>query len=364
LSEAKFKNAKAHKIKYTINLIPKIGEHLIEDRENPGQHILVNEGISVLDLLQQSSELELFGCQTILDFVDFKWGAFGQWHHATACLFHILYVSVFVAHVIWVYIVPVASHQEIYFLLGMALGITWPIGYECVQLREQGLERYLEDVWNFTDVVYLAFSVVNILVSGALGPYHEASRILMSLITLLIISKTMFFLRMLGSFSPVVIMVTSVLSELKVYVLIYFLIMFVLSLMFNVLGVGLLPNDNPDSSRGNMVQNPGYQNIGNLLGLIIQSVRLSQVDPTSIGPYKISISRMSHEENILFWLLWVFGAILTNVIYLNFIVAEVMNIYGKVTLTLGQVKTRERASMIAESEYVSSMRRKDMRTHP
>ena len=68
----------------------------------------------------------------------------------------------------------------------------------------------------------------------------------------------MFFLRIVGNFSPLVIMVTSVLSELRVYVFIYFLIMFVLSLMFNVLGVGLLPNDNADSSRGNMVQNPGY----------------------------------------------------------------------------------------------------------
>jgi hypothetical protein len=358
------KDIKVYKIEYTINLLPKIGEHLIEDRQNPGKTIVVNEGVSVLDLLQQSPELELFGCQAILDLVDFKWGAFGQGHHALACLFHVFYVAVFLAHVIGVYIQGVATEQEIYFLLGMGLGIAYPLAYECAQLRQQGLTRYLEDVWNLTDVVYLALSLANILVSGAIGPFHATSRILMSLITLLIISKTMFFLRMVGSFSPVVIMVTSVLRELKVYVVIYLLLVFVLSLMFNVLGVGLLPNDNPESSEGHMVQNPEYKILGNLIGLMIQSVRLSQVDPTSIGPYKISISRMGHEENILFWLLWVFGAILTNVIYLNFIVAEVMNIYGKVTLTLGQVKTRERASMIAESEYVSWLRRKDMRTHP
>lgn len=158
-------------------------------------------------------------------------------------------------------------------------------------------------------------------------------------------------------------MVTSVLRELRVYVVIYFFIAFVLSLMFNVLGVGLVKNDDPDSNIGNKPQNPEYSILGNLIGHVIQSVRLSQVDPTSIGPYKISISLMGHEENILFWLLWVFGAILTNVIYLNFIVAEVMNIYGKVTLTLGEVKTRERASMIAESEYVSWMH-KTMASHP
>ena len=97
---------------------------------------MVNEGISVLDLLQQSSELELFGAQTILDFVDFKWGAFGQWHHATACFFHIVYVAVFVAHVIWVYIEPVASAYEIFFDVGMALALAYPIFYECVQAHK------------------------------------------------------------------------------------------------------------------------------------------------------------------------------------------------------------------------------------
>lgn len=131
MSEAKFKDSKAHKIKYTINLIPKIGEHLIEDAQNPGKTILVNEGISVLDLLQQSPELDLFGCQTILDFVDFKWEAFGKRHHATACLFHIFYVTVFVTHVICVYMETIAS-GEVFFLCGMGLGIAYPVIYECV----------------------------------------------------------------------------------------------------------------------------------------------------------------------------------------------------------------------------------------
>lgn len=256
------------------------------------------------------------------------------------------------------------TELEVYFLVGMLIGIAYPLVYECVQLKKQGLRSYAGDVWNYTDVVYLFMSVINVLVTLAIGPLHALSRGLMSIITLLIISKTMFFLRIVGSFSPVVIMVTSVLRELRVYMVIYFFIAFVLSLMFNVLGVGLLKNDDPESSIGNVVQTPEYAILGNLVGQVIQSVRLSQVDPTSIGPYKISISLLGHEENILFWLLWVFGAILTNVIYLNFIVAEVMNIYGKVTLTLGQVKTRERASMIAESEYMTWMHGKAVATHP
>lgn len=159
----------------------------------------------------------------------------------------------FLTHVISVYIEGIPEKDESWSLVGMAVGIAYPAGYECLQLRQQGFATYSLDVWNYTDVVYLLLSIINIVVTLAIGPFHQASRVLMSIITLLIMSKTMFFLRIVGSFSPVVIMVTNVLRELRVYVVIYFLIMFFLSLAFNVLGVGLLRSDDAQSGLGNTV---------------------------------------------------------------------------------------------------------------
>lgn len=132
MSEAKFKGSKAHKIKYTINLIPKIGEHLIEDIKHPGETIVVNEGVCVLDLLQRSSELEVFRCSPILDFVDFKWQACGERHQTTAARFHVFYVAVFLAHIIGVYIEALGQEYDVFFLLSLLLGLAYPTLYECV----------------------------------------------------------------------------------------------------------------------------------------------------------------------------------------------------------------------------------------
>jgi len=54
----------------------------------------------------------------------------------------------------------------------MLIGIAYPLVYECVQLKKQGLRSYAGDVWNYTDVVYLFMSVINVLVTLAIGPLH------------------------------------------------------------------------------------------------------------------------------------------------------------------------------------------------
>lgn len=123
-----------------------------------------------------------------------------------------------------------------------------------------------------------------------MGPFSVVSRYLMCIIVLCITSKTMFFLRILSGFSPIVIMVTTVIYELKIYVAIFMLFMLVFSLCFNILGIGLLENDDASMDEHFIVQTPEYKRLGNFLGMVLQSVRLSQVDPTSIGPFKGSVS--------------------------------------------------------------------------
>jgi hypothetical protein len=40
------------------------------------------------------------------------------------------------------------------------------------------------------------------------------------------------------------------------------------------------------------------------------------------------------QEGNLFWILWIIGVIITNIVFLNFVVAEASNSYVKVTETL------------------------------
>ena len=118
-------------------------------------------------------------------------------------------------------------------------------------------------------MIYILLSVLNLIWALTQGPFSVLSRYLMCIIVLCITSKTMFFLRILSAFSPIVIMVTTVIYELKIYVAIFILFMVVFSLCFNVLGIGLIENQDSTSDEHFMVQTPEYKRLGNLLGLVL-----------------------------------------------------------------------------------------------
>ena len=58
------------------------------------------------------------------------------------------------------------------------------------------------------------------------------------LINLMII-KTFFFLRIRENFTPIVLMLTNVMYDLRIFCMFYSILLFMFSLMFSVIGVGL-----------------------------------------------------------------------------------------------------------------------------
>jgi hypothetical protein len=68
----------------------------------------------------------------------------------------------------------------------------------------------------------------------------------MCIIIILLIIKTFFFLRIIESYTPIVIMLVNVIWDLKVFLLFYFILLEIYCLLFCVIGVGLngvQPND-------------------------------------------------------------------------------------------------------------------------
>lgn len=57
-------------------------------------------------------------------------------------------------------------------------------------------------------------------------------------------------------------------------------------------------------------------------------------------------------QNVAFWILWVLITILSCMIFLNFIIAEVSETYNRVKSTLQVVILQERGQMINESQDV------------
>ena len=105
---------------------------------------------------------------------------------------------------------------------------------------------------------------------------------------------------------------------------------------------------------------PEYKYLGMFLGQFLWTLRLSMGDFGSID----STLKLSDEENWIFWAVWILTVIITNVVFLNFIVAEASASYEKVTETLEAVIQKERANMIMESETMSLKRKKTAYQYP
>ena len=101
-----------------------------------------------------------------------------------------------------------------------------------------GLVEYLSDPWNYADILYIMGSFANIGLQNWLGPWHTISRVCMSVIVCLLITKTFFFLRIFQWLSYIVTMIYTVVSDLKVFALFFTILIVLFSMVFAVLGAG------------------------------------------------------------------------------------------------------------------------------
>lgn len=142
--------------------------------------------------------------------------------------------------------------------------------------------------------------------------------------------KSFFFFRMRESFIKLVIMVLSVISDLKQFVFFYIFIMLMLSLILAILGVGnneFIPNEiqreyvsNLTNYGGNILSFPmdEYVNVPSWLRNFYVIMRYSLGD---FSFYPIMFLRP--EERIIFWFTWMLIVFITCIVFLNFIIAEV-----------------------------------------
>lgn len=101
-----------------------------------------------------------------------------------------------------------------------------------------GLVEYFSDPQNYADLLYIYGSIANIVLQLYLGPFHIASKILMCFIVLLLISKTFFFLRIFPVLTPIVVMITNVIYDLRIFLLFYLILIALFCQIFAILGLG------------------------------------------------------------------------------------------------------------------------------
>ena len=99
-------SSKIFKIKYSINLLPQIGTHILLEEQHDGQKTkrLMNQDVNFMRIVSQSSELEIFNTLSLKDLIDFKWNQFGMRHHLVGCMMHMCQIGILIFYVIFIYI--------------------------------------------------------------------------------------------------------------------------------------------------------------------------------------------------------------------------------------------------------------------
>ena len=225
-----------------------------------------------------------------------------------------------------------------------------------------GLYDYWTDLGNYVDLVYILGSILMTAVHILTSPYEWYSKYLMSLIVFLAIRRTFNFLRIFKMLSPIVVMLTNVIWQLRIFMTFYFILCILFSLWYSVVGVGnyklrgkfrddFNKNQNdqdwdvdPEMAEGT----PGmeYEKVGLFVGNIIIVCRISMGDFAIIEPSDY----LTPAENYVFWIIWTITCIVTCIIFLNFIVAEAGETYNVVSEELENYIQQQRADLVSEAE--------------
>jgi len=110
--------------------------------------------------------------------------------------------------------------------------------YDLAQMKTVGPVAYFSDISNYADFVYIWGSVANAILQILYDPFQLPARILMCIIVGLLIVKTFFFLRIFPTLTPIVVMLTNVIWDLKIFLLFYAILILLFSQLFAVLGLG------------------------------------------------------------------------------------------------------------------------------
>ena len=103
-----------------------------------------------------------------------------------------------------------------------------------------------------------------------------------------------------------------------------------------------------------------FKYIGLFVGNVLAVFRAAMGDFSIIN----SSLYLSENENMIFWLLFFFILILTNIIFLNFVIAEAGNSYSIVQEKIEQFNLIETAKMIDEAEKMIPRRFRKAEWYP
>ena len=176
--------------------------------------------------------------------------------------------------------------------------------------------------------------------------------------------------------TSIVVMVWHVIMDLRYFLFLYGLFIFIISQVYAVLGLGNeydievdadeylepTPDDNLllEEPTNPFNERHTFFAIGLHFGYFIQTLKLSMGDFSIIKP----VIMLSTSENILFWFCWVLNLYVSCIFFLNFIVVEASATYDKVHNNLDELISKEKAEFIKEAENMTNDAHKKAQDYP
>ena len=158
-------------------------------------------------------------------------------------------------------------------------------------------------------------------------------------------------------------MIKNVVADLRVFIFFFSIQIIMFSIILDVLAVGnyidheniMMTVDSATEDDEDMTipfnfgkhMYPGfeYRHCSLFFANFLRTIRFS------LGDYDFgSITHLNEFESIVFWITWVITVLMTCIVFLNFIIAEVSQSYKMVQENVNELILQEKAILINESE--------------
>ena len=236
-------------------------------------------------------------------------------------------------------------------------GIVYPFCYESTRMVKTGVWDYLTNPANYFDILYIFGSILMSLLHITVDPFQILSKVVMIIVILQSIVRTFKCMRIIELYSPIVTMLQAVFYDLRIFLLFYGILVGKFSLLFSILGCAI-PNYeiNPvyTLAKAQALAEDGdyygqeYMDMHLLMARLIDTLKVSLGDLGLIG----TSMDLGLEDNILFFICLMLVIVVTFIIFLNFIIAEASASYETVAGDLPSYIMKQKATLIAESEFL------------
>lgn len=141
----------------------------------------VESGLSLMQVLSQTNELDIFSTDLVADIIDYKWKSYAYKIHSMAFIVHLSYVIVLIYYCNKYYLNKSGSlyfneatgleeqRPNISFQVYQGICLVIPLIFEFYKLKQMGSLEYFASSRNYLDISHIFFGFVNIYFQQQVG---------------------------------------------------------------------------------------------------------------------------------------------------------------------------------------------------